>query len=344
MTETPGSYAATPDRPSAAGPDLLSDVFRAVHLTGGVFLSGCFTEPFAVIDPKSYDQRTPMGRLRQVSILHLIVDGSCEFESAGMQRAVSAGDLIFLPLPDAYKFWSGKPARVADASEVVKRGAIEGLWLADYGGGGSTVRMVCGFIESAEFLFTPVFRTLPSIIVERTSEDAVGALMASTVREIVTRVEAGIPGSHAVLGRLMELLFIELLRRHVASVPAGSKGWFAALNDPVVSRALRLLHAEPAHRWTVEEIAQRIGSSRTVLGERFNALLGRPPIEYLAVWRIQLAAERLRARQESVPRIAESVGYESEAAFSRAFKRVMGMTPGAWRDAGVLGTATEHEA
>ena len=336
MTETPRSFAATPDRPSAAGPDLLSDVFRAVHLTGGVFLSACFTEPFGVIDPKSYDQRTPMARLRHVSILHLIVDGACEFESAGLQRAVGAGDLIFLPLPNAYKFWSGKPARIADASEVVKPGTLEGLWLADYGGGGSAVRMVCGFIESAEFLFTPVFRSLPSVIVERTTEDAVGALMASTVREIVTRVEAGVPGSHAILGRLMELLFVELLRRHVARMPAGSTGWFAALKDPVVARALQLLHASPAHRWTVEEIAQRIGSSRTVLGERFNALLGRPPIDYLVGWRIQLAAERLRAGQESVPRIAESVGYESEAAFSRAFKRVTGTTPGAWRE--TLGT------
>jgi len=135
-----------------------------------------------------------------------------------------------------------------------------------------------------------------------------------------------------VLGRLMELLFVELLRRHVARLPAGSRGWFAALNDPIVARALQLLHAEPAYRWTVEEIARRIGSSRTVLAERFNALLGRPPIDYLVSWRIQIAAERLRAGSESIPRVAEGVGYESEASFNRAFKRVTGMTPGSWRD------------
>ena len=141
------------------------------------------------------------------------------------------------------------------------------------------------------------------------------------------------PGTQAVLGRLMELLFVELLRRHIARLPAGSKGWFAALNDPVVGRALQLLHSEPARRWTIDEIASRAGSSRTVVSERFKALLGRPPIDYLASWRIQLAAERLRVGHESVPSIAASVGYKSEAAFNRAFKRLTGMTPGSWRTA-----------
>jgi AraC-like DNA-binding protein len=182
----------------------------------------------------------------------------------------------------------------------VRPGPIEGVWTVSHGGGGAEVRMVCGFIESAEFLFAPVFRTLPALAIERTTEDRVGALIASTMREIVTFVEAATPGTQAVLGRLMELLFVELLRRHIARLPAGSQGWFAALNDPVVGRALQLLHAEPAHRWTVEEIASRIGSSRTVVSDRFNALLGRPPIDYLAGWRIQLAAERLRLGHASV--------------------------------------------
>lgn len=205
--------------------------------------------------------------------------------------------------------------------------------MVNYGGSGDEVRMVCGFVESSEFLFTPVFRTLPTMLIERTTEDKVGALIASTVREIVSRVEAATPGSQAVLGRLMELLFVELLRRHIARLAAGSKGWFAALNDPVVSRALQLLHAEPGHRWTLDEIAKRIGSSRTVLSDRFKALLGRPPIEYLANWRIQLGTERLRVGRESIPSIAASIGCESEAAFNRAFKRITGQTPRSWRDA-----------
>ena len=333
MTATPLSFAGTPDPRSPTGADLLSEMLKSVRLTGAVFLNARLTTPFGVVDPKSYAQRTPMARLRHVSILHLIVSGQCEFESAGERRSVSSGDLIFHPFPDQYKFWSGSPDRIADASEIVQPGPIEGVWTVNYGGGGDEVRMVCGFVQSTEFLFVPVFRTLPPLLVERTTEDKVGALINSTVREIVTLIEASAPGTHALLGRLMELLFVELLRHHVARLPAGSKGWFAALNDPVVSRALRLLHADPEHHWTIDQLASRIGSSRTVLSERFKALLGRPPIEYLASWRIQLAAERLRVGHESVPSIAASVGYESEAAFVRAFKRITGTTPGRWRDA-----------
>src|SRR5262245_2464358 len=332
MPRTPSSFAETPDLRSPAAPDLLSEMLKAVRLTGSVFLNAGFTAPFGVIDPKSYAERTPMARLRHISILHLIVAGGCDFETAGRRFRVNAGDLIFLAFPGQYQFSEGKPERVADASEVVRPGPIEGVWNVNYGGGGDEVRMVCGFIESSEFLSVPVFRTLPGVLIERTTEDKVGALIASTVHEIVSRVAAATPGTQAVLGRLMELLFVELLRRHVAQLPAGSKGVFAALNDPVVGRALQLLHADPARRWTIDEIAGRIGSSRSVLGDRFKALLGRPPIDYLASWRIQLASERLRVGHESVPSIAASVGYESEAAINRAFKRITGMTPGNWRD------------
>ena len=333
MTGKPPLFAGTPDRHSPAGADLLSEMLKAVRLAGAVFLNARFTTPFGVRDPKAYAQRTPMARLRHVSNFHLIVAGQCEFESAGERCSVSSGDVIFHPFPGQYTFWSGAPKRIADASEVVQPSPIEGVWRVDYGGGGEEVHMICGFVQSTEFLFLPVFRTLPSLFVERTAEDKVGALIGATVREIVTLVEAAAPGTQAVLGRLMELLFVELLRRHIARLPASSTGWFASLNDPIVGRALQLLHGEPEYRWTIDEVARRIGSSRTVLNDRFKALLGRPPIEYLVNWRIQLAAERLRLGQESVPRIAESVGYESEAAFIRAFKRVTGMTPGQWRDA-----------
>jgi AraC-like DNA-binding protein len=177
-----------------------------------------------------------------------------------------------------------------------------------------------------------VFRTLPPLVIDRVDDDKVGALIASTVREIVTLVDAAKPGSQMMLGRLMEALFVEMLRRHVARLPRESTGWLAALNDPIVGRALKLVHAAPARRWTADDLAREAGSSRTVLAERFNALLGKPPIEYVTSWRIQLAAERLRGSQESIASIAADVGYESEAAFNRAFKRVTGVTPGRWRD------------
>lgn len=334
MTETPLSFADTPARPArTAGPDVLSEMLRAVRLSGSVFFNGLFTAPFSVISPKRWDEGTPMAHLRHISIFHLIVRGACTFELAtGEQREIGAGDILLLPFADQHKFWSGDPLEIAFAPDIIHPGPIEGVWTVRYGGGGDETQVVCGYLESSECLFAPVFRTLPKLVVDRTGDDKIGALIASTVREIVALVDAAMPGSQLMLGRLMELLFVEFLRRHVARLPAGATGWLAALNDPIVGRALQLVHAAPARRWTADDLAREAGSSRTVLAERFNALLGKPPIEYVTSWRIQLAADRLRNGQDGIASIAADVGYESEAAFNRAFKRVTGVTPGRWRD------------
>jgi len=334
MTGTPPSFAETPDRPSApAGIDVLSEMLVAVRLTGSVFLNGNFTAPFGVISPQRWDDRTPIARLRHVSVFHLVAEGGCTIEiENGERRTVTAGDILLMPFTREHKFWDGATETFAHANDIVRPGPIDGMWTIDYGGGGPATRLVCGFLESSEFLFAPVFRTLPKLLVERTGEDKVGALLARTVNEILALVGTAAPGSQHMLGRLMELLFVEVLRRHVARLPADSHGWLAALKDPVVGRALALVHAAPARRWTVDDLAREAGASRTVLAERFNALLGRPPIDYVTSWRIQLAADRLRNGRDGIASIAAEVGYESEAAFNRAFKRVTGITPGRWRE------------
>ncbi|MPZ38918.1 MAG: helix-turn-helix domain-containing protein [Rhizobiales bacterium] len=337
MTETPPSFAGTPDRAAAAmaGPDALSQMLRAVRLTGSVFFGGYFTAPFGVISPKHWDESTALARLRHISVFHLIAAGRCTFEHAnGERREIMAGDILLLPFAGEHRFWNGTPPEFAFAPDIVRPGPIEGVDTLNYGGGGEETRIICGYLESSEFLFTPVFRTLPQMLVEKTSNEKVGALMASTVREIASLVEAATPGTQTILGRMMELLFVEVLRRHVSRLPSGSKGWFAALNDPIVGRALALVHADPARKWTADDLARAAGSSRTVLAERFNALLGRPPIDYVTSWRIQLAADRLRHGTDTIAGIAADVGYESEAAFSRAFKRETGLTPGRWRNGG----------
>jgi AraC-like DNA-binding protein len=130
----------------------------------------------------------------------------------------------------------------------------------------------------------------------------------------------------------MESLFVEVVRRYAEQLPASATGWFAALNDPIVGRALQIVHRDPARRWTVDDLAREAGTSRTVLAERFNEVLGQAPIEYVTGWRMQLAAERIRTSKDSLAAIAADVGYESEAAFNRAFKRVTGVTPGRWRE------------
>jgi len=335
MIDPPLSFADTPGRSTAptAGPDVLSEMLHGVRLTGSVFLNARFTAPFGVFSPKRYDEALPTAHLRHVSVFHLIAAGGCDLETArGERRRVEAGDLLLLPFADQHRFWNGEPAQTVFGPDIVQPGPIEGVWVVNHGGGGDETRIVCGFLESSELLFAPLFRTLPELLVERADEDKVGALIASTVREILALVDAATPGTQMMLGRLMEVLFVELLRRHAARLPAGSRGSLAALNDPVVGRALHLVHTYPARRWTAEDLARESGASRTVLAERFKALLGRPPIDYVTSWRIQLAADRLRNGRDSIAGIATEVGYESEAAFNRAFKRVTGITPGRWRE------------
>jgi AraC-like DNA-binding protein len=334
MIGTPPSFADTPEQ-ARGNHNVLAEMLRALRLTGSVFLDGRFTAPFGVFSPKQYDETTPLAHLRHISIFHLISAGSCNIELAnGERRIVSAGDVLLMPFADTHKFWNGEFSEIVSTPDLFRAGSVKGLSTIDYGGGGDETRMVCGYLESAEFLFTPVFRTLPRLLVVRTDDNEVGAVLTSTVRQIVALAEAKASGTDLLLGRLMELLFIEVLRRYAEQLPTGAKGWFAAVNDPIVGRAMHFVHREPARRWTADELAHEAGSSRTVLAERFNAVLGQPPIEYVTNWRIQLAAGRIRNSSDSLAEIAADVGYESVAAFNRAFKRVTGVTPGRWRDGG----------
>jgi AraC-like DNA-binding protein len=336
MIETPPSFAAAPD----SNHDVLAEALRAVRLTGSVFLDACFTAPFGIISPKRFDANSPMAHLRHVSVFHLIAAGKCSVELAtGERRDISAGDILLMPYADQHKFWNGRTTEMPLADDVVRPGPLKGMWNINHGGGGQETRMVCGFLESSEFLLTPVFRTLPPLLVDRAEDDQVSTLIKSTVSQILAMTETAAPGSELMLGRLMELLFVEVLRRYATRLPASARGWFAALNDPIVGRALQFVHGDPARRWTVDELAREAGSSRTVLAERFHAVLGQAPIEYITCWRMQLAAERIRNGAGSLAAIAADVGYDSEAAFNRAFKRVTGVTPGRWREGGLVTAA-----
>ena len=329
MTETPPSFA---NRPPAA--DVLADMLRAVRLTGAIFLKASFTEPFGVLSPQRYDASVPMAHLRHISVFHYVVSGRCNIETSGAhRRELVPGDLVLLPFAAEHKLWRGATEFVP-ASSIVHQDAKEGVWSFTHGGGGSETRIVCGFIESAEMMFAPMFRSLPEMLVDRADGDTVGSGIAKTIGDLVAEVDSLSPGAEVVLGRMMEVLFVELLRRHAGRLPQDSKGLLAALNDPLVGRALQLMQADAGRRWTTDELAREAGASRTVLAERFNTVLGKPPIEYLTSWRIQLAADRLRNGKDPIARIAVDSGYESEAAFNRAFKRVTGLTPGRWREGG----------
>lgn len=324
MTGTPGSIADPPD--------LLGELLRAVRLQGSVFMNGRFSAPFGVISPARWDEGQAMARLRHVSVFHLVAEGGCWLETEdGEVHALEAGDAVLLPFTAAHRFWSGEPEGFAYGPDLITQGPVSGVGVVAHGGGGAATRLVCGFLESAELLPAPLFRALPPLLIERTGDDPVAGSLAATATQILRQVDVAAPGTPFLLGRLMELLFVEVLRRHAARLPEGAGGILAATRDPVVAKAISCMHQDPARRWTIDALAAEARASRTVLGERFNQTLGKPPIEYLTGWRIQLAAERLRAGPEPLGRIAEGVGYDSEAAFSRAFKREMGVSPGTWR-------------
>jgi AraC family transcriptional regulator, alkane utilization regulator len=332
MTGTPTSFAEAPGA-AGQGRDLLADMLRAVRLTGSVYMNARMTAPFGIMTPPQFDESKPLAHLRHVSIFHLIASGTCTVEVRGEAPCcVSAGDVLLVPFAGAHRIWNGDYGEEVDAETLARPGPIEGMWRIDHGGGGETTRIVCGFIESSEFLFAPVFRSLPPLLVYNSDSERVGAVITSTVRQILDLADEAAPGAELMLGYMMQMLFMEVLRRHVNDV-SGSKNWLTALGDPIVRRALQAVHENPTRRWTVDDLARQAGTSRTVLADRFRSLMGQTPMDYVTGWRMQIAAGRLRDGRDSIGMIAADVGYESEAAFNRAFKRVTGVTPGQWRAA-----------
>jgi AraC-like DNA-binding protein len=193
---------------------------------------------------------------------------------------------------------------------------------------------VCGYLASSRAVFRPLFEGLPRLLRIPIGSGPASALLRELLRVGVRESSASRPGAESMLAKLSELMFVEALRRYVEDLPPGNKGWLAGVRDAQIGRALALMHGEPGKAWTVDELGRAVALSRSALAERFAALVGEPPIQYLMRWRLALAAQSLLSGKESIGRVAERSGYESEAAFIRAFKREFGMPPAMWRRAG----------
>ncbi len=284
--------------------DALSHVLGAVRLTGAAFfaLEAGATEP---LDAARRARAPRLLGVEHVIECHVVTSGSC---------------------------WGGlldEPAIRLEAGDVIvfPRG---GTFLR----GSASAQLICGFLGCDRPAFNPLLSTLPRVVHLRAADQN-----DSILRQLVeiALVESSSPrsGSGCVLSRLGELLFVEVMRRYLASLPPTNVGWFAGLCDDNIGRALQVIHQRPGHGWTLEELAKAAGMSRSMLAERFLLLVGVPPIQYLANWRIQLAASLLRASKSSVAEVAERVGYGSEAALSRAFKRRVGVPPARYREGGL---------
>jgi len=332
MTDPPVRLAGTPELAEDCV-DALSDVLRIVRLTGAVFLDAEFSEPWCVGEPSGVEVCVEhMPDAQHVVIYHLVTEGCCEASVPG-GPAVSArgGDLIIIPGGEAHSLGSNlaHPA-VPGGRLVVQRGPDE-VPRVRYGGGGAATRMVCGYLACDSSLFDTVLAALPRIMLVNMREGPGAQWLTSSIRFSLSEASGQRAGAGTVLAKLSELMFVEAIRRHIESLPPEQTGWLAGLRDRFVGKTLALIHSKPAHAWTVEELAGAVGLSRSALADRFAALVGQPPMQYLTRWRLQLAANLLRSGARNIASVAAEVGYDSEAAFSRAFKRELGVAPAVWR-------------
>lgn len=330
--------------------DPLSDVLRSVHLRGAVFFDVHGTTPWvAEAPPASSIAPYVMPGADHVIEFHAVVEGACWGGIVGEAPVrLETGDVIVFPQGDAHVLSSKPGMRGRPDLGVYAATAQMQLPIAFHPGpkGPVDARVICGFLSCDRQPFNPLLASLPRVLhdgVSAARPDGDGGWIAQFVAHAIAEARGGRPGSQCVLTRLSELMFLEVVRRHLEAAPPGRTGWLGALRDPVAGRAIALLHERPAHPWTVEELARGAGASRSGLAERFTATVGMPPMQYLAQWRIQLAAGMLARGQAGIAAIAAEVGYESEAAFHRAFKKAVGVAPGAWRrrQAAAAGAATE---
>jgi AraC-like DNA-binding protein len=305
------------------------DLLGATRLTGGIFLDAEFTAPWCVTAGIGPDDCAPFTPPPSSIIAYHYVSAGQLLLRVGNEPPVAAhgGDLVVLPRNDPHVLGSTLDIRPVGADRLIQP-AAQGLARIVHGGGGERTHMLCGFLGSETP--DPVLSILPTVLKVSVAESASGGWIESSLRFAAAELTAGRVKSPTVLARLAELLFLEAVRQYAASLPPEQTGW-SGVRDPLMGRALAVIHGRLAYRWTTEELAREVGMSRSAFADRFTRLIGEPPMRYLAQQRLQEAARRLETSADSLARIAFQVGYESEAAFNRAFKREFGMPPAGWR-------------
>jgi AraC-like DNA-binding protein len=312
MTGTPAEVTETP-------------YFARLWVEGAIFLRAEYTEGWAYT---SLDGPTTAAVLRpgsdRVTLFHVVADGACWVALAdGERHWAGSGDVIVLPYGDQHSMGGSEPADPVSISTFLAPPPWEEFPLLSHGAGGSRTDVVCGYIDCDDPLFDPALRALPPLFVVHPDEAATQWVKAS--------IDYAMRTPSAASTQIPALLLGEVLRIHLESAPAVDRGWLAALRDPVLAPALARLHAEPERRWTGADRAAEAAVSRSLLDRRFREVLGRAPIRYLADWRMHIADDLLRTTELTVFTIARRVGYDSEEAFSRAFKRARSEAPSAWR-------------
>jgi AraC-like DNA-binding protein len=314
--------------------DVLSEVLRVVKLDGAVFYNAEFSTPWSFRAPPSCTVAPYLASTAgHVIMFHLLTEGRgfARLED-GDRVPLEAGDIVIFAHGDAHIMENGPRIKPVDNAKELERIFSQGLKIARMGGGGEVTKFVCGYMSCEPRLAQVFLGGLPPLFKVNIRNDAAGRWLENSIRFSVGEADASHAGSEAVLAKLSEALFVETLRRYVASLPEEQTGWLAGARDAEVSKALAMMHRHPARPWTIADLAKEAGVSRSVLAERFRHYLGEPPMAYLTRWRLQLGAQMLSSTSYSVAQIASEVGYESEPAFNRAFKREFGLPPARFRN------------
>lgn len=313
--------------------DVLSDLLRVIRLNGAVLFRVAVGSPWSFVTPpgEAFLEQLPPS-IRRLSVFHIVLRGGCWAQCQELPPLeLAEGEAVILPRCHSLLLADRLDLEPVSAAVLMGDCALTQLRDVSDGSGRADTEILCGFLSSEQTVLEPLLASLPPAfrISLCASGDKPG--MESLLEHAVNEVTSDDAGAADARLRITEMLFVECLRRYTTSLPGDETGWLAGLRDPVVGNALQLLHADPCRAWTVDELAAHAAVSRSLLAARFKQLLGEPPMRYLSHWRLMLATRQLHDQRRSVEAIAEDIGYDSPAAFQRAFKKYYGETPAAWR-------------
>jgi AraC-like DNA-binding protein len=315
--------------------DAFSEILSGVKLSGAVFFSAEFSAPWGFSAPPSKviaDELAPGAE--HLVLYHFLIEGAAHVRLIDREESLDLkpGDIVIFPHGDPHDMSNTRATKAPFPSYGIgAKIKARDLSPLRAGGGGDTAKFVCGYMTCDPYLSRPILSGLPAVFKVSIRTDRSGQWLENSILHLVEEAASGQVGSDAMLAKLSEALFVDTLRRYIAGLPEKQLGWLTGSRDPIVGKSLGLLHSRVAHPWTIADLADEVGISRSALVERFTRYLAEPPMTYLTRWRLQLAARTLERTSRGVAEIASDVGYESEAAFNRAFKREFGQPPGRYR-------------
>jgi AraC-like DNA-binding protein len=313
--------------------DVLSEVLRVVRLEGALFFNAEFSAPWCLSEPQSKALARHLSpEAGHLILYHFLTEGRAFAKLPdGRREELTAGDVVVFPHGDPHILGNGSTGKPVDAVQTFSKNLKDGLKLVRFGGGGEITRLVCGYMICEPRLSELFLAGLPKMLKVHVANEPSDQWLGNSIRFSVGEGNESNAGSGLVLARLSEVLFVETLRRYINQLPPDQMGWLAGARDPIIGQALALLHKEPSHPWTISNLARRVGLSRSRLAERFRHFLEESPMAYLTKWRLKLGAEILLSTENSIAQVAATVGYGSEAAFNRAFKREFDSPPAQFR-------------